>query len=448
LNGYYVASAADCIVIDPEGMLALEGFAIGKTYLKGLLDKVGIGVEEMRYFKYKSAAEALARGEMSEADRDQLRAYLEDCYALVRKDIALARRFNELKFDSLVDGKMVFSPVEALHEGLVDTLGRWSDAENIVAKIEKGKKPFIGPGRLAKNLFPPDYWGVDPKIAVVYAVGVCDLETGIQARRLERILRGLEKDGSVKAVVLRADSPGGSALASDLVSEALASCKKAKPVIVSQGNVAGSGGYWISMNGDTIVSGPTTITGSIGVIAMWLWNRDLGDKWGMHTDIVQAGRHADLATGMTLPLIGFRIPNRELTLEEKSRIESLIRGMYGQFVAKVASGRGLKTEDIYPVAEGRIWSGLAARQRRLVDLIGGLDDAVRLAREKAHIAPDRNVEVVEFPEKGLFNPDVFMPKLFGVHPAVEKTNPRMDLWKLITDYPGKPLPLLPPDLYF
>jgi ClpP class serine protease len=108
----------------------------------------------------------------------------------------------------------------------------------------------------------------------------------------------------------------------------------------------------------------------------------------------------------------------------------------------------LKTEDIYPVAEGRIWSGLAARQRRLVDLIGGLDDAVRLAREKAHIAPDRNVEVVEFPEKGLFNPDVFMPKLFGVHPAVEKTNPRMDLWKLITDYPGKPLPLLPPDLYF
>jgi protease-4 len=448
MNDYYVASAADKVVLDPEGMMVLEGYAVGKTYLKGLLDKIGIGVEEFRYFKYKSASEVLARKEMSDADREQLQAYIDDCYGLVRKEIAAARRFSEAKFDSLVDGKLVFLPEDALREGLADTLGRWSDAEKLIEKMEGAKKLFIGPGRLAKNAFPPDHWGADPGIAVVYALGPCDLETGIQARKLEKIIHGLEKDGSVRAVVLRADSPGGSGLASDLVAEAVKSCRKKKPVIVSQGDVAASGGYWISMYGNAIVAGPSTITGSIGVIGAWIWNNGLGDKIGLRTDVVQAGKHADLLQGMALPYTGLRIPNRDMTADEKARVESMIRGIYEKFVAKVASGRGLPKEEVYKIAEGRIWSGLSAKEKRLVDVIGGLDAAIELARKAAGIPADRKVDLIEYPQMGLFNPETFMPKLIGVRTEGQKADWREAYLKLIVDNPGKPMPVMSLDLIY
>jgi protease-4 len=447
MNAYYIASAADRVVLDQAGMIQLEGFAIGKTYMRGLLDKLGVGVEELRFFTYKSAAETIARKEMSEADREQLRAYVEDCYSLARRDISADRGFSEAVFDSLVDHVVLFTPEDAKRSGLVDTLARWSNAEAIVRKLEGGGKRLVRPSRLAENVYPPGRWGALPKIALVYALGVCDVETGIQGRKLERIIRGLEKDGTVKAVVLRADSPGGSALASDLVAEAMKDCRKKKPVIVSQGTVAGSGGYWISMYGDTIVSSPLTITGSVGVISMWLWNAGLGDKIGFRSDIVQAGKHADLTRGILLPFFDTRLPDRNLDPEERARYESVIRDMYAQFVSKVAEGRGMRPSDVDSVGQGRIWSGLDAKDKGLVDEIGGMERAIEIAAEKAGIDRDLGLEVTELPGTEWFNPGMFMSGLFGSAAAERKADSGEETLRLILDSPGRAMPLMPLGLW-
>ncbi len=447
MNAYYIASAADRVVLDPEGILQIEGFAVGKTYMRGLLDKLGVGVEELRFFTYKSAAETMARKEMSEADREQLKAYLEDCYSLARRDVSASRGFSEAVFDSLVDRVVIFTPRDAKQAGLVDTLARWSDAEKIVEKTEGGSKRFVRPSGLAENVYPDDRWGALPKIAMVYALGPCDVETGIQGRKLEKIIRGLAKDRSVKAVVLRADSPGGSALASDLVAEAMKECRKDKPVIVSQGAVAGSGGYWISMYGDTIVSSPLTITGSVGVISMWVWNAGLGDKIGLRSDIVQAGKHADLTRGILLPFFDAVLPDRALDAEERARYESVIRDLYAGFVAKVAEGRGMRPSAVDSVGQGRIWSGVDAKEKGLVDEIGGMDRAVTIAAEKAGLSRDRGIRVVEMPGTEWFDPAMFMPSLIRTAARDRKTDPAVETLRLILDRPGRAMPLMPLGLW-
>ncbi|MDM7925668.1 MAG: S49 family peptidase [bacterium] len=447
MNAYYIASAADRVVLDPEGILQIEGFAIGKTYMRGLLDKLGVGVEELRFFTYKSAAETMARKEMSEADREQLEAYLEDCYSLARRDVSASRGFSEAVFDSLVDRVVIFTPKEAKQAGLVDTLARWSDAEKIVEKTEGGPKRFVRPSGLAGNVYPDDRWGALPKIALVYALGPCDIETGIQGRKLEKIIRGLAKDRSVKAVVLRADSPGGSALASDLVAEAMKECRKEKPVIVSQGAVAGSGGYWISMYGDTIVSSPLTITGSVGVISMWVWNAGLGDKIGLRSDIVQAGRHADLTRGILLPIADAVLPDRALSPEERARYESVIRDLYAGFVAKVAEGRGMRPSAVDSVGQGRIWSGTDAKERGLVDAIGGMERAIEIAAEKAGLRPEQGIRVKELPGKEWFDPSMFMPRLIGTRARGAKEDPAVETLRLILERPGRVMPLMPLGLW-
>lgn len=447
MNAYYIASAADRVVLDPEGTLQLEGFAIGKTYMRGLLDKLGVGVEELRFFTYKSAGETMARKEMSEADREQIKAYVEDCYNLARRDISSARGFSEAAFDSLIDHVVLFTPEDAKRTGLVDTLARWSDAEKVVEKTEGGPKRFVRPSGLAGNVYADDRWGALPKIAMVYALGPCDVETGIQGRKLGKIIRGLAKDRSVKAVVLRADSPGGSALASDLVAEAMKECRKEKPVIVSQGTVAGSGGYWISMYGDTIVSSPMTITGSVGVISMWVWNAGLGDKIGLRSDIVQAGRHADLTRGMLLPFVDTTLPERALSAEERARYESVIRDLYAGFVAKVAEGRGMRPSAVDSVGQGRIWSGEDAKEKGLVDEIGGMERAVAIAAEKAGLRRDLGIRVVETPGPEWFNPAMFMPSLIGSRAGARQTDPAAETLRLILERPGRVMPLMPLGLW-
>lgn len=444
MTGYHLASVADKIVMDPEGILQLQGYVMGRTYFKGTLEKLGLGFDEWRFFNYKSALEDLSRDSMSVADREQRQNYVDDWYELVRADVCAGRGFSTEKFDQLIDEGVLFLAHEALAAGLVDTLARWSANGEVIKKINGRPLRGLSARNLSANALPQQQWGELPKIAVVYGLGVCAMDEGIKARWLERLFLSLAKNPSIKAVVFRVDSPGGDGMASDVVADAIKKCADKKPVIISQGQVAGSGGYWISMYGDTIVAGPNTITGSIGVIGGWLYNKGLTEKIGMTSDLVKRGAHAELGFGVSLPFIGAQIPARNLTGEERAKVEEFFMKFYESFVQKVAKGRNMPVEEIKKIAEGHFYSGVDGKAIGLVDKIGGLFTALAIAQQKAGLKPNAEIKIVEIPKyKGLFN---FQPKLLPFATRLEE-DPVLEYIRMISERPGQPLPMLMPGTY-
>lgn len=445
LDLYHFASVADKIVLDPLGTITTEGYVMGRTFLKGTLEKVGLAYDEWRFFKYKSANEVLVNDKMSPADKEQRQHLVDANYAQAKKDICESRGLTPQQFDDMVDNKFIFLPQEAIDSKLVDTLARALDISEIVAKLEGEKKNLVGPGAMdAFRLPSDDRWGAKPEIAVIYALGACAMDAGINARSLVRLVRGAVKDTKVKAIVLRVDSPGGDALASDFIAEALKEAKGKKPVIVSQGYVAGSGGYWLSMYADTIVAAPTTITGSIGVIGGWMYNKGLKELLGMSVDFVKAGGHADLGYGFTLPFIGLGVPDRNLTPEERQVMERSIKTYYREFVAKVASGRKKTIAEIDSIAQGHVYPGTEGKEIGLVDVLGGLETAIRIAKERAGIPPEQEVALIEVPKPGLLDLGMFVPKIFGVDAPVAK-NEILEQLKFRLEHNGEAMPILPLD---
>jgi len=448
LTDYHLASVADKVILDPDGGLVLLGYGMHRTYFKGTLDKIGIGFEELRYFEYKSAYENYARDSMSDPDREQRQKIVDDNYEMVRADICRARSLTEDAFDRIIDEGIYINARRAVELGLVDTLARWSSINGIINRTLSNAVSSLPPSQLFIHSLPSRQWGGKPKIAVVYGLGVCDLDRGINARRLERLFRRIKSDNSIKAVVFRVDSPGGDALAANIAADAVRDCARRKPVVVSQGRVAASGGYMLSVYGDSILAGPNTITGSIGVIGGWLYDKGLGDKLGMTADGVQRGRHADLGRSLysplPLPFFGFQIPARNLTDEELEEAEIEIRIEYDKFVAGVAEGRGRPTEEIESLAQGRVYTGRTAHEIGLVDKIGGLMEAIAMARRMAGLEADREIEIVEYPRyKGLFNLNLNVSP-FGF--SLED-NPYYMYLEILSTSRGRPLPLLPPDYY-
>jgi protease-4 len=425
INHYHFASIADRLVLDPLGIITFEGYVMGRTFLKGTLAKLGLGFDEWRFFTYKSANEALSRDSMSEADREQRQRLVDEYYALAKTEICAGRGLSAQAFDDIVNNHPILLGEDALAKGLVDTLARWDAVEDIVKSLEGKSKSLVEPASLAlgsprhsygspEGYALADTWGELPRIAVVYALGECAMDTGIKARTLSKDIDELVEDSSIEAIVLRVDSPGGDALASDIVAEALKKAKDKKPVIVTQGAVAASGGYWLSMYGDKIVAAPQTITGSIGVIGGWFYNAGLKEKLGMTTDRVQVGNHADLGFGMIMPLLGAGVPDRNLTEWERSLAEGLIRTGYKEFLTKVAAGRGMKYEDVDRIGQGRVWPGVDGKANGLVDELGGLETAILLAKQSAGIPADQPVTLVEAPKPDPFNTSIFSPKLIGL----------------------------------
>ena len=439
---YHFASIADKIVMDPFGAMILEGYLMGRTFLKGTLEKIGIGFDEWRFFKYKSADESISRDKMSDADREQRQKLIDDWYTIAKSDICEARHLTSEHFDKLINEEVIFLPQQAVEQGLVDSLGRWEVVKELVKKETRSEGSFVSARSLEKFNLPYDnHWGEPPRIAVIYALGACAMDEGITARRLVNDVEAAVDDSRVKAIVLRVDSPGGDAMASDYIAEAMKKAKGKKPVIVSQGFVAASGGYWLSMYGDTIVAAPGTITGSIGVIGGWFYNKGIKEAFGMSTDFVKVGAHADFGFGMTLPLIGVTIPDRNLTIDERARVESTMRALYKDFVEKVSLGRKKKTDEIEPIAQGRVWSGLDGKQNGLVDVLGGLETAINIVKERAGISKDQDITIIEMPRKGLIDFGMFMPKLFGI--AVKSaSDPTVELLKFRLQHNGEPLPML------
>ena len=439
LNEYHFASVADKIVMDPTGGLTFEGYLLGKNYFKGTLEKLGLGFDEFRFFKYKSAMETFSRDKMSDADREQLQKIADDWYRLAQEDVVSSGRITKVQFDSLINTKLMVLPSEALSLGLVDKLVRWDSPDKM---IEDNTTSAINASMLESNKLPKDnYWGAKPEIALIYALGACDMEDGIAARSLVRDVNRAVENSNVKAIVLRVDSPGGDAMASDYITAALQKAKGKKPVIVSQGRVAGSGGYWLSMYADTIVAAPSTITGSIGVIGGWIYNKGFKEMLGGSTDFVKKGDHAEVGFGFAIPLLGVSVPDRALTTEERAKVESSIRSMYKEFVGKVAEGRKKSFEYIHSIGEGRVWSGYDGLKIGLVDVLGGLETAINIAKTKSGLK-NGEYNLVEYPDSKMIDFGMFMPKIIST--SIE-TDPVLKNLKYRLQYNGQALYIVPFD---
>ncbi|MFN3872586.1 MAG: signal peptide peptidase SppA [Ignavibacterium sp.] len=443
MDEYHFASVADKIILDPMGTISLNGYLIGRTFLKGSLEKIGVGFHELRYFKYKSAAETYSRDKFSEADKEQRQRLVDEYYDIGRKDICEGRNFTHSQYDQLVDSLIAYLPDEALSLNLADTLGRWSDISKIIQSFEGKSKSLVNPSSLEKYNLPSDnYWSEKPKIAIIYAIGGTSMDDGIKARSLVSNVESAFSDNNIKAVVLRIDSPGGDALAADLIADVLRKNKGTKPIIVSQGFVAASGGYWLSMYADTIVAAPNTITGSIGVIGSFFYNKNLKEDLGLSTDFVKRGKFADLGFGFTLPVIPVSLPDRDFTEEESRIVETRIKTLYKDFVNKVASGRNKSFEEIENIAQGRVWSGRDGFKIGLVDILGGLDNAIEIARIKSGLSKDE-FELKEYPTKPFININQFLPDLLPI--KIESESPLIEDFKLRLRYNGEPMLMLPLD---
>jgi len=454
IAGYGLASVADQLWMDPVGDLAIPGIAFGRTYLNTMLGKLGLGVDELRFFTYKSAFEGYARTSMSDADREQFTALVDDFYEMLAQTVTTSRGISREAWDRLVNEKGALLPKEARAAGLVDSLGTFEQAKKAARKAAvrpTGDASAASLGTLMGDpVWSPMEWGRPDRIAVLYAIGPCEMDAGIRGRMLAKKIKAAADDRSVKAIVLRADSPGGDPLPSDLVAREMKAAAKKKPVIVSQGQVAGSGGYWISMYGDSILASPFTVTGSVGVIAGWIWDNGLGQKLGIDYDHVQRGAHADLGGGMHLPLVGAVVPDRPLTGEERARAEELIRALYGDFVKMVAEGRGLTETEVDAVGQGRIWSGTRGKEKGLVDEIGGLWRSLEIAKVSAEIPIGRRIALTEGPGLGAFYFPMPKLSLLGIGSGAETASraeaaPRLDAVAMLEAVAGTPLALPPYD---
>lgn len=381
-HGYYIASVADKIYINPTGMIVLDGFSYTSVYLKGMLDKIGIQAELIRHGKFKAAGEPLIADKMSDENRNQITSFMGGVYDEFITSIATARKKNPEEVRNICNNLLIQTPEDAKKMGLIDDL---KYADEIDAELhtktetlEKEKIEFVSINTY-KSKAKEGKITAKQKIAVIYAVGEIvdgDAEDGqMGSAPTAAAIAKARKDSTVKAVVLRINSPGGSALASDVIWREVVLTKKVKPVIVSMGAVAASGGYYIAAPADVIMAEPNTITGSIGVFGMFVNVQNLlTNKMGLKFEKVKFGEYSD-----------FGSPDRPMTTAEKAIAQKMIDRIYDDFITKVAEGRKLTKEQVDSIAQGRVWAGTDAKRIGLVDEFGGLKDAIALAAKKANL---------------------------------------------------------------
>jgi len=399
----FIASVADELVLDPYGAVFMPGLGTEPLFFTGAFEKFGIGVQVTRVGKFKSAVEPFTRKEMSPESREQTQKLLDDIWGDLLADTATARGVSPKDFQVLVDSEGTVRADAALKAHLVTRIG-YRDEVLEELKTKTGRK---GSAKTFKQVSMVDYIGnigdgrvhgkktdnttaAPGKIAVVYAEGTIVDGNGqpgeVGGEKFSRELRRLRQDDDVKAIVLRVNSPGGSASASEHIQREIRLARKAKPVIVSMGAYAASGGYWISTYGDRIFAEPTTITGSIGVFGLMMNVQKLANDLGFTFDHVKTGKFAD---AMTI--------SRPKTDEEIAVIQRSVDWIYGEFVAKVSESRGLDPARVQEIAQGRVWSGVEAKKLGLVDEIGGLDAAIHFAAQKAGLG--ERYALAEFPAK-------------------------------------------------
>lgn len=379
---YFLASVADEVYLNPLGMVEFDGLSSQVVFVKGTLDKLGIEPQIFKVGDFKSAVEPFDRKDMSEASRLQTSAFLNAIYDHYLASVADARGLDAASLKEISSELLVTKAADALQHKLVTALRYRDEVESDLRErlgIEEDKKiDFVSHAKYLKTLVSTASSSSN-RISVIFADGNIvtgeGSETSIGSDKFAKEIKKARMDDKVKAIVLRINSPGGSALASDVIWREVKLAQREKPVIASMSDVAASGGYYIAMACDTIVALPTTITGSIGVFGM-LPNIGpfLEDKLGVTTDVVNTGKHSDMYT-ITRPLTGF----------EKQVFQESVEDIYETFTKKAAEGRGMSLEDLKAVASGRVWSGVEAKEKGLVDVFGTLDDAVAIAAQAAGV---------------------------------------------------------------
>ena len=397
----YLASLADASYINPGGVLEFNGFYAQMLYISEALDKIGVDMQIFWRGKYKSATEPLRRTDMSDAAREQTKALLmtfHDHYiSQVGGDWKLAPEY----IDSLFNNLAVTIPSDAISNGIMtgtkyeDEVKTAIDERLGFSDSTEGKTKYMDLADYV-DAAKPDWrkkqYESEDIIAIVYAEG--DIVDGdgdigsIGSNEYRKVLEKIRKDKKVKAVVLRVNSPGGSALASDVIYRGVQALKEAgKPVIVSMGNVAASGGYYMSCGADKIFAHPTTITGSIGVFGVFpVMQKLFENKLHIYSDTVKSNKYADMITN----------PFREVSDFEKQKIDRVIGSIYSDFLIKVGAGRNMDTAAVNEIAQGRVWSGSDAIGVGLVDQVGGLQEALAAAAESADLSEYR---IKEYPKQ-------------------------------------------------
>lgn len=392
-GGYFLASIADEIYLNPLGGIDFNGFSSEGIFLKGFFEKAGIKPEVFRVGEFKSAVEPFILDKMSPENRLQTQYFLDDINQHALALIAEARGIPSDSIRVINNQMLVRKPIDAVTYKLATAL----KYEDEVHSILKGKLGLQEEDQIS-TINATDLGGLAKsknitsknRIAVILAEGdIVDgnVEGAISSEKFAKEIRKARKDENIKAIVLRVNSPGGSILASEVIWREMGEAKKAKPLIVSMGEVAASGGYYISTPADTIVAQPTTITGSIGIFGILFNVQELiNDKLGVTTDVVATGEFSDLGNMA-----------RPLTEVERTIIQSSVEDGYETFISRVAEGRGMHPDSVRKVASGRVWTGTQAKARGLVDVLGGLDTAVGIAAAKIKAGED--FRVVYYPEK-------------------------------------------------
>lgn len=397
---YYLSSVADKVLLNPKGMIEWRGIASAPMFYKDLLQKLGIEMQVFKVGTYKSAVEPFIATEMSPANREQVSEYIGSIWGQIIKGVSDSRKIAPDSLNAYADRMLMFYPAEeSVKCGLADTLIYKNDVKEYLKKLADVKKDdrlrLLGLSDMinVKKNVPKDKSG--NIVAVYYAVGeIVDAsgsvgdEQAIVSGKMSRDLQKLQDDDDVKAVVIRVNSPGGSAFGSEQIWHAVKELKAKKPVIVSMGDYAASGGYYIACMADTIVAEPTTLTGSIGIFGMIPNLKGLTEKVGLTYDVVKTNKFSDFGNLM-----------RPLNNEEKTLLQMMVTEGYNTFVGRCAEGRHISKEAIEKIAEGRVWTGETAQKLGLVDELGGINKALDIAVKKAGIEA---YTVVSYPDKESF----------------------------------------------
>ncbi|WP_026734766.1 signal peptide peptidase SppA [Fischerella sp. PCC 9605] len=416
---YYLSSVADTIVLNPLGAMEINGLSSQPLFLTGALQKYGIGVQVVRVGKFKGAVEPFVLTKLSPENRQQTQKLLNDVWAEWRYAVGKSRKIPPVKLQAIADNQAFLQADQAKANGLVDKVGYF---DQVVADLkqltdsDKDEKSF-------KQISINEYSQVSDKlldrkrdsknkIAVVYAEGeiVDGLgdEGDIGGDRFARIFRRLRQDKDVKAIVLRINSPGGSATGAEVMQREVRLTREVKPVVVSMGDFAASGGYWIASDSNRIFAEPNTITGSIGVFGILFNAQKLASNNGVTWDTVKTARYADSQT-----------LSRPKTPDELALYQRSVNKIYSLFLDKVAQGRKIPEAKVAEIAQGRVWSGTAAKQIGLVDEIGGLDAAIAYAAGQAKLGKDWQLQ--EYPQFGTLG-----ERLFGRTPEEARTALKLD----------------------
>ena len=388
---YYLASACDKIIIHPLGWLGINGLAAEIPFFKGTLDKLGIKAEFEHIEKYKTAYNQFTEPGFTPEHKEMMESIYRDFFELYVTATSSARNLKPERMKELLN-RGSFQAKEALEAGLVDGIAY---EDHLFAEAGFKKLPEL------TKISNEKYTSVTPaafgfkrgqKLAIIFASGTIVNGEGqtvaLGSETFTRWIRKAAADHSVAAIIIRVDSPGGSALGSDVIWHEMVMARKEKPVVVSMSGLAGSGGYWISLGGNSIIAQPQTLTGSIGVISGKFSFAGLMQKLGIKSEKIAFGQEAD----------AFSV-YREFTPEERTALKNQIRIIYQQFLERVSTARNLPAEEVDKIGQGRVWTGRQALELKLVDELGGLDTAIKVAKKLSGIPAEEEVRLVVWPKK-------------------------------------------------